>query len=525
MKRTMTVLLALAILFSLVACGAPAATPAPAATTQAAAPTAAPATAAPAATAAATPVPATAAPAPKAPTKVNVLTVPAGAQFPDGKDIQKNEFYDFIKEKTGYDVNWTLFKPSAPGSTFDDQLMLMLASGNAPDLIQTNPSPTILNLIKAGALTDLTTAAPAACPDLMKVLPKAVQDIGSVDGKLYALCRYTGGAAIGLMYARQDLMDAQSLTAPTTMDEYTAFLKALKEKNPDKITLGADGSLYRFIPLLGAYGIYYNGNTVFYFDDAGKACVPLMGEGGKAFVQKMNEYYKAGYLDKEFIVEKELMQKCVAGNVAVMMWTTVDVPRQTPAFTEKNPGAKLVCIDAPKGLNGEQGYLAQPIYSMAWIVPKTSEKRVNDVLGFLNACQDPAVINTICYGIEGENWTVKDGKPAFTDKAPVDYRGYYSRVVLDNTWDDAWNVSMNNVEVVARISALKKSNAILEVPLNAPSYAKYNSDAGSAVTTAMMKMIVEGYTDAAWAKMEEDFKAKGGEDVLKELQTWYDGRK
>ena len=34
-----------------------------------------------------------------------------------------------------------------------------------------------------------------------------------------------------------------------------------------------------------------------------------------------------------------------------------------------------------------------------------------------------------------------DGIPTFLENKPEDYRGYYSRVVLDGGWDEAWESS------------------------------------------------------------------------------------
>ncbi len=48
-----------------------------------------------------------------------------------------------------------------------------------------------------------------------------------------------------------------------------------------------------------------------------------------------------------------------------------------------------------------------------------------------------------------------DGIPTFLENIPEDYRGYYSRVVLDGGWDEAWE-SSNGVSGHQRESLQKK---------------------------------------------------------------------
>ena len=216
--------------------------------------------------------------------RLSIMTVPAGAQFPDGLSISKNDWFDYIQEKTGFKLEWTLFKS---GTDVNEQLMLILASGNAPDLIQANPSPAVANLARAGALTQLDEAFEKVAKNLKATLPNEALELGKIDGKLYILVRYTGGATIGSIAVRKDWLEELGLDIPKTLEEYYNVLKKFKEAKPDCIPLVVDGSLYRFIHFMGAFGIYSSGGGNFYI------------ENGKV------EYFAAVFIFKNIYVGKE----------------------------------------------------------------------------------------------------------------------------------------------------------------------------------------------------------------------------
>ena len=87
--------------------------------------------------------------------QLSLITAPASAPFPDGVTVDNSDILQFIEAKTGYDLEWKIFKTGEP---IEQQANMLLVSNDAPDLIQMDPSPSIAGYARDGGLADLTDA-------------------------------------------------------------------------------------------------------------------------------------------------------------------------------------------------------------------------------------------------------------------------------------------------------------------------------------------------------------------------------
>ncbi len=448
-------------------------------------------------------------------TPLSVITIRAGAAFPDGVDVGNSDYLQKLKELTGYDLTWTNFTEGTA-----DELRLLLASGNAPDLIQfANPDP-LVELANSGAILPLDDALAAVGQDLLAFIPDEVLDSGRIDGKIYFLPRYIGLGPIGTMALREDVLTELGMEMPTTVDEYEAVYAAVKEKTDlTPLILGAD--MARLTNFATAMGVDYTRRTFFYVTD-GACTVPILSDAGLAFVTKMHEWYQKGYMDREFLVDKEYLEKMVAGNGFSMYTYYTEAARNIPTLLEKAPEASVVYAAPPVGPNGETGYTVDGLTSMAWFVPATSQAKLNDAIAFLNASLDPAVVNLICYGMEGENWEYVDGVPTFIEgKPPVDYRGYYSRVVLDRGWDEAWEASVNISDLTERLITYAKENPIVNIPtVGVEAYSEKNGEITNYIRDEILRMIVEGTSAEDFAALNAEVMDMGGAEIIEQVNAW-----
>jgi hypothetical protein len=240
----------------------------------------------------------------------------------------------------------------------------------------------------------------------------------------------------------------------------------------------------------------------------------------------MNKLYVEGLIDSEFMIDKEAIQKMIAGTGSMMSLNYVEYVRQMAAFQEKNPDGELVYIDPPVGANGESGYLAQDLVSLAWIVPKTSEDKVMECVDFLDKCNaSEAVVNALALGFEGEDYVSNGDVLEKTDhQAEVAYKGYYSRVICDNRFDDGINMLEGFSVNMPFLESHKNTNDILTAPMDVPASGGSIPEIQQAICDDVMVMIVQGYTDEAFAAMQSRFDSLGGNQVLSEYQEWYDNR-
>ncbi len=451
---------------------------------------------------------------------LSVATVPAGASFPNGVSIGNSDYLLKIEELTGFDLEWTTLNDSSSNG-----IRMLLSSGNAPDLIQVADVTMIPELAKQGAVAPLTQALDTVGADLKALLPEEVLASCMINGEIYFLPRYTGGIHLGTMGIRKDVLDQLSLEIPVTIEDWENVLATVKEKT-DLLPLTFNGALYSFTNFAHAYGANFNRTTFFSVQD-GTCYIPMLSEKGLAFITKMHEWYEAGYIDREFLIDDGSTANFFAGNGFAKYIEYTDVARLVPAFYEKNPDAELLLIDPPVGENGEFGYTVDTVTAMGWFVPATSADKVELAIELLNASLNPDVLNLICYGFEGVNWEYVDGVPTFIKgNPPADYRGYYSRMVLDMTWDTAWEASMGLEETVAQVEKYKKLDDILYLPYEGlDAYYENNGYIFGYINDEVIRMIVEGTSEEEVADLyNEILESYGGQKIIDEVNAWLASR-
>ncbi len=370
MLRTARVLhlsLLLALALALAACAGGASTPAPAAppaAPKAAAPTPAPAaptqapavSQAPAATQApaakATEAPKAAAPAQPAGNLPKIVIYAnngsIGRGRPEGSDPARlKEVHDYIAKEVGVDVVAVL-PPSASATDATQKLNLLLSTPSEPlDVFQANwteysdialPLDDLLN--KFG-------------PDILKAWPKeAWERMKDSRGRIMAIPR-NGIVAPYPVYVRTDLLKKLNLSAPKTVDEFEAYLKAFKASDPNAIPV--IGNLIGLrMTLAGAYTQYGYSRWI---DpaDGNKIKPAELQPGYKDFVAKMADWYKAGYIYPDTLgttdlnkLRETLKTQKVGANAA---WYSV-VTLGLPAVQQVNPEVQMdaVFLTGPKGM-------------------------------------------------------------------------------------------------------------------------------------------------------------------------------
>ncbi|MDP3177868.1 MAG: extracellular solute-binding protein, partial [Spirochaetaceae bacterium] len=127
-------------------------------------------------------------------------------------------------------IEWVL----VPRPKEVEKLNLMMAAGDAPDLIFTYDAVLVANYANQGGLADLTKHMESA-PTLSKFVGKDALAYGVFDGKQYAIPGKRQMLGISGTWIRKDWLDKLGLSVPKTRDEWLAAVKAFKEKDPGKV--------------------------------------------------------------------------------------------------------------------------------------------------------------------------------------------------------------------------------------------------------------------------------------------------
>ena len=310
-----------------------------------------------------------------------------------------------------------------------DQFNLMIGSGKYPDIIVWEFSTAAMGLselIDSSILIDMDGLIRQYAPNYLKVLerdPSYPKEVRSDEGKYQAF--YTFNVSIPLSSGpvfREDLLAKYGLELPKTVDEWTNVMTTLKEKDPNvSYPLTASKSYVGevwFRELLPAY----NTRTEFCLGDNGQVVYGPATENFKAYLAKLAEWYNAGLIDPEFMSNdnKALNAKIADGTSAV---ATMAIGSGIRSITENtrpnNPDFKLTGVAWPVLNAGDTSS-----YVLEGGVAHTSVQAA-----ITSSCADPVLAtqvldyfyseeggNLISWGIEGESYTVENGKKTFTDK-------------------------------------------------------------------------------------------------------------
>jgi len=236
-------------------------------------------------------------------------------RFENIKEMWKTKDYEKL---TGMTVNVKEY----PETGWQEQIQIELATGNVQDAYYQIgfTSSQIFEYSQSGLFIPLDDLIAQYAPNFNKILtehPEIRQAIQMPDGHIYSLPFIEGDVLTGSnrAYLNQYLMEEAGISeVPKTIDELTAYLTAVKEKNPDMYPVAMQKGNFEHIVngLMGAYGIGTAGL---------KGIDSLIDKGldGKVrFIPSSDQY-------------KELLQLLAgwydAGLINPESFTTIDVPK------------------------------------------------------------------------------------------------------------------------------------------------------------------------------------------------------
>lgn len=231
---------------------------------------------------------------------------------PGGSKPEDNFYTDFIKEGLLRDHNIEVEFVPVPRWTEVEVLNNLLAGGDAPDICVTYSYPTIQTYANMGGVLDL---APYL-EEYKDLIPDLWDWLGEQNlywnrdperGTIWAIeARLANNGRINT-FVREDWLNKLGLSEPTTLEEFEAMLYAFKENA--ELLLGDEAD--RMIPYTTSFDIGWRNNYlltsyvpealtdrdryVYGFDDR-----HFLLPGYKEGVRKLNEWYNAGLIWKDF---------------------------------------------------------------------------------------------------------------------------------------------------------------------------------------------------------------------------------
>ena len=336
-------------------------------------------------------------------------------------------FFQEWQKVTGVKLNFI----APPAGQAKEALNILLASGDLPDMIEYNflsdfpggPEKAIAD----GYILKLNDLIDQYAPNLKKFLqdnPDIDKMVKTDNGSYYAFPFIRGDEYLRVFQGpiiRKDWLDELGLPVPETIDEWTAALRAFKEKKGASAPFTVN-SKPRFFndsyngAFLGAFGVnrgFYQENGVIKYGPAES--------GFKDYLALFQQWYKEGLLDKNIATAdaKSIDSNWASGQTGASVGNAGGgIGRWQPLVEQNSPNAVLVAAPYPVLNKGDKPKFGQKdnAYSSGGIVAVTAAAKdpglAVQLLDYGYGEEGRMFFN---FGTEGVSYNMVDGYPTYTD--------------------------------------------------------------------------------------------------------------
>jgi putative aldouronate transport system substrate-binding protein len=470
------------------------------------------------------PAPTAEAAKPKDPTKFSISLRTLNFDYVEKHaNINEDKWVKELEKKTNVDLDIRLI----PHQDYEQKMVQMFATGDIADVVQAGAGTNgkeLAGSVQAGVFLELNDLIDKHAPNLKKAIPQAAWDEVTLNGKIMAIPEFLSSPSRRATWVREDLMVKAGITKdPKTVEEYMDMLRAFKKIGVEHPFMGRQDFKYADI-FFGAYDVYpylsqfevVNGQVQPKFMDI---------ENMEKALGVYKTMFDEGLMSKEFatINPTNFKNTILAGKAGMWEMNAQELLQWETQLKANVPDAKIKIIPSPIGPDGKGGgYLyasatrsyfinakakdkaADILKFFEWQVseeankwfdtslpvePKTAEEVAEQryLTGFLHLVKDDAFRKDILSATpEGQNLL-----KVFETILPKEGRG--------------------GIEFDPRLAAMQKS----------PDAAPLSDTPPPVLIQHMVKIVYGKEPLGSWAKALEEWKSKGGNDIIKEANERY----
>lgn len=303
-----------------------------------------------------------------------------------------------------------------PVTEYDTKVKTIVAGGSIPDVMwAVGPSDSFWrDMEDQGAFISIDELLDTH-PTVKSTVSDSVweQMRNPNDGKIYFLPRTIAADVPFFLYYRKDLFDAQGIAEPTTIDELTSALEVIRDAYPDivPITVGNGGLEWMYKDLATSFGTTVGG-WVASEEDANLIIPATITENYENFIFWMQKLRSENLLDAEAGINPDSSfgkNKFKAGLAAAYPGGYPDYIEITAALAEVDPEAEVGIMQPLVGPTGIQGGTRTSYPVDRGMYFSASSDVIEQFFDFLEwYLTDGSEFRL--YGVEGEMYTVEDGK-------------------------------------------------------------------------------------------------------------------
>lgn len=303
---------------------------------------------------------------------------------------------------------------------YKQKLQLQLSSGEIPDVLFVMDPGEVNKYASQGLLAEVPLAtiekyAPRTKSNLDKQAPQGWY-YSNVNGKNYGLPTfYFTGQFTSKQLWRTDLLKQAGIDkVPATINEFTEAFAALKKIGVYGMSTYGNSYYNQFHTIFGAYGVM---PTQWMLKD-GKVVNGAVQPEAKDALAKLAEWYKAGYIDPDFVTGQDLGPKFIQGKYAFSDSSNVASLDETnpnssiSLLKSANPKGTLAFGAPPTGPSGKSGGWAWGTAGNIWAFGKQLEKepeKLQKALQMIDEIQNnEEVWLALAWGEKGKHWDYAD---------------------------------------------------------------------------------------------------------------------
>ena len=422
-----------------------------------------------------------------------------------------------------------------PQSAYNEKLNTLIASKDLPQIttIREVKASGFVNAARSGMFWDVGPYLDRF-PNLSKIDPTILKNV-QIDGQQFLIPKVRDVAREGGIL-RQDWLDNLGLEMPATLDELHDVLYAFTYNDPDKNgvddTYGFSlkyNALPRFSTLLS---IYMGGPNTWGLDEEGNVVPEFYFNTYTKSLTWFREAYAEKLFNQDFPICKDEMQNFTSGAAGMLFLGNLeDAATRVTDLNAVFPDATTDIFqllkespDAPYHITGYQGYTGGLAFSKTSV--KTEEELLS-LLAFIDKLGEPEMADCMNWGVEGESYTVKDGGVEQTKEQSEIYARKYNDIRQITPFYTTKNLEANNQpELNKKIVQLMNENAQYAVHnMVLPYISDTNIETGGDLTVqiddAKIKYVIGELDLDGWKAAIEDWKAAGGEQIIKEYTEQY----
>lgn len=261
-------------------------------------------------------------------------------KFPEGESYEDNVFNKFMEEKLNVKPKFVWMAPQ-DGDAYKKKLDLSIGGNDIPDVFQivgkniTEVQATVKRLVEADMIEDLTSAYDKyASPAIKEAFASADNrglDLYKIDGKLYGMPGQSALEGMNFVWVRDDWRKKLNLPEPKTLEDVEAIAKAFKDSDPAGKGTTVPLAMQMQTETDGLFGpgfIFDQFDAyprLFYKDASGSVVYGGIQPQIKDSLKVIADLYKNGEIEKDFALKdtgqlQELLASGRAGIVGQAWW-------------------------------------------------------------------------------------------------------------------------------------------------------------------------------------------------------------